>query len=224
MAVKRPISTSFWKDSYIDELAPVEKLLFLYLLSNPNTSIAGIYEIRMKEIIFDTGISKEHVEEILKKFQKDNKIFYEKNWLVMQNWVKHQAVNPSVKAGISRVLDELPKWLRVKLGFEQEDAKLPLFDGQPEHSLSTEPPQSGTLNLTLLNLTKLNLTEHADKPPVDKVGVGKSRKATGEQYRRAVKADDEQRNRARRSFTRKPATPTTTQEDAEKIYRMREGR
>ena len=39
----RYIKTKFWDDSYIIELNPHEKLLFLYLITNPLTNIAGVY-------------------------------------------------------------------------------------------------------------------------------------------------------------------------------------
>ena len=49
----RYINTHFWKDNYIINLDPTEKLIYLYLLTNPLTNIAGVYEINIKEISID---------------------------------------------------------------------------------------------------------------------------------------------------------------------------
>ena len=68
MAKNRYIDTKFWTDTYITNLDPIEKLLFLYALTNPHTNIAGIYEISIKQIAFDTGIDKEMVEKIFQRF------------------------------------------------------------------------------------------------------------------------------------------------------------
>ena len=50
MSDTRMIKTKFWDDDYISYLDSVEKLLFLYCLTNPLTNIAGIYEITLKRI------------------------------------------------------------------------------------------------------------------------------------------------------------------------------
>ena len=62
------INTRFWIDDYISHLDPTEKLMFLYFLTNPLTDICGVYEIPLKNIALDTGIDKEMVEKIIKRF------------------------------------------------------------------------------------------------------------------------------------------------------------
>ena len=42
MAKFRYVNTRFWDDSYVAELSPLEKLAFLYLLTNSLTTIAGV--------------------------------------------------------------------------------------------------------------------------------------------------------------------------------------
>ena len=79
MAKKRMIDTRFWDDNYIITLSPVEKLLFLYLITNPLTLICGVYEIAIRRIVFDTGISESEVLEKLEKFGRDGKVEAEGN-------------------------------------------------------------------------------------------------------------------------------------------------
>lgn len=115
MAQKRAVNSSFWKDGYIIDLDPSEKLLFIYLLTNPQANIAGVYEISIREIAFDTGYDKDMVVKILNRFERDEKIIYKKGWLAMRNWLKHQKLNPNMEIGAQKILDGLPQWLKDEL-------------------------------------------------------------------------------------------------------------
>src|SRR5260221_13278637 len=112
MANQRLVNTNFLKDTYIIDLDPIQKLLFLYFLTNPRTSLAGVYEISLRETAFDTGIDRDMVEKILNKFCQDGKMYYERGWIVLRNFVKHQRMNPSIQKGIEKAITELPPWLR----------------------------------------------------------------------------------------------------------------
>lgn len=112
MATGRRVDTNFWKDTYVVDLDPSEKYIFLYMLTNPRTTIAGVYEISLREIAFDTGYDVDMVKKILERFERDGKIIYRHGWLVLFNWQKHQLKNPNVEAGMKRVMAELPDWLK----------------------------------------------------------------------------------------------------------------
>lgn len=112
MAQKRYFNSNFWKDSYVVDLDPIEKLIFNYLFTNMNCNIAGIYETTIREIAFDTGIDRDMVSKILGRFQNDDKLTYRDGWVFMHNGAKNQALNPSVKLGIHRIYDTLPTWLQ----------------------------------------------------------------------------------------------------------------
>lgn len=115
MAKYRYINTKFWDDNYIINLDPIEKLLFLYLLTNPLTTICGIYEIQLKRVAFDTGIEKDMVEKIIKRFTDDSKVFYIDGWLAIKNFEKHQSTNPSIEVGIERCKNDVPKQILDKI-------------------------------------------------------------------------------------------------------------
>lgn len=105
----RMINTRFWDDTYISELEPIEKLLFLYLLTNPATNICGIYELPLRNIAFDCGLDKKQVQTILDRFTKDGKIYHFKNWVIIKNFPKHQnSRSPQVQKGIKAELDRIP--------------------------------------------------------------------------------------------------------------------
>ena len=119
MAKQRYINTRFWRDSYIENLDPTEKLLFLYLLSNPDTNISGIYEIPIKIIAVDTGIDVSMVKKLFDRFEKDDKIKYKDGWVAFKNFTLHQAISPKIKAGIineiSKAPEEMVKWVNLEV-------------------------------------------------------------------------------------------------------------
>lgn len=118
MAKNRIVNTRFWIDDYISNLDPVEKLLFLYFLTNPATDISGAYEIPIKTIAVDTGLEKETVVRLLKRFSRDKKIFYLNGWVGVVNFAKHQVHNQKVDQGIKNGLSKAPKEIRDRLSIE----------------------------------------------------------------------------------------------------------
>ena len=110
------INTRFWDDNYTSNLDPIEKLLFLYFLTNTSTNISGVYEINVKKIANETGIDKEMVLKIVDRFTKDGKIFYVDGWIYIRNFVKNQNQrSPKVKIGIQNELKSIPKNIREKI-------------------------------------------------------------------------------------------------------------
>ena len=109
MAKQRLVNTKFWTDTYSSKLDPIEKLMFLYFLTNPHTNISGIYELPLRNIAFDTGIDKDMVEKILERFAKDQKIHYIDGWVYIVNFVKNQNQGSSkVQTGINNELSKVP--------------------------------------------------------------------------------------------------------------------
>lgn len=111
MAKQRMINTRFWIDSYVSTLDPIERLVFLYLLTNSNTNICGIYEIPIRRIAFDIGIDSLVAQNIIERLERDGKIIYRQGWVAIKNFIKHQAINPKVQAGINYELKDKPKEL-----------------------------------------------------------------------------------------------------------------
>ena len=108
MAKNRYINTKFWDDSYISDLGPNAKLLYLYFLTNALTNICGVYEISLKRMVFDTGISEQQITLLLKRFNDDNKIFFVDGYIIIKNFIKYQKDNESIKKGISEELKKVP--------------------------------------------------------------------------------------------------------------------
>lgn len=111
MAAKnRMIVTKMWSDTWIATLEPVEKLLWLYLLTNEHTKLSGIYEVPLNHIATETGIDKEIVEKMLARFAKDKKIACANGYLYIRNFIKHQkTTSNNIKIGIKNALAEVPQ-------------------------------------------------------------------------------------------------------------------
>ena len=93
MKIYRNISTTFWSDSLVDDkFEPMEKFVFLYLLSNPHTNLAGCYEIGLKQMAYETGLSKENIKEILSALDHDYEVIaydYATQEVLIFNWYKY---------------------------------------------------------------------------------------------------------------------------------------
>jgi hypothetical protein len=105
----RSINTRIWDDSWISELSPNEKLVWLYLLTNPLTNLIGVYEITLKRIAFDTGLSIDSVREAIEGFQRQKKAFYYENHIMLVNFYANQSMNPKMIIGAKKVFDDLPE-------------------------------------------------------------------------------------------------------------------
>jgi uncharacterized phage protein (TIGR02220 family) len=126
MSKQRYVDTKFWTDNYIVEKDPIEKLLYIYLLTNTLTNILGIYEISIRQIAFDTGIDRDMVYKILERFEKDEKVKYSKGYIAIKKFTKYQANNPKINKGIGELLKEVPielvEW--VEIDFDRLDITL----------------------------------------------------------------------------------------------------
>lgn len=101
MAKYRQIHTSFWKDSFITELTPEDKLFYIYIMSNADTTQCGIYPFIVKFAALDIGYSNETVEKLLDRFISYGKIKYcrETKELMVVNWMKYNFINSRAVIG-----------------------------------------------------------------------------------------------------------------------------
>ncbi|MBU3180706.1 DnaD domain-containing protein [Clostridium psychrophilum] len=93
MAKYRQLYTEFWSDGFILELNSEEKFFYLYLLTNTKSKQCGIYELPKKIIEIETGLSRETVDKLIKKFCEYKKILYCESTreIMILNWMKYNA-------------------------------------------------------------------------------------------------------------------------------------
>ncbi len=103
MANTRYVTTSFWEDSKIQDIAtPEDRYFMLYLLTNPHTTQSGCYEVTKKTISFETGYSIDIVDKLLNRMTNQlNFIIYDENTheILINNWYKYNwTTSPKVKS------------------------------------------------------------------------------------------------------------------------------
>jgi hypothetical protein len=104
----RYFNTDFWRDPYVEKLESTERYLFIYCFTNPSANIAGIYEVGINRISYETGLKNDEILKIFEKFEADGKILYKNDFIVCRNTIKHQKLNPNIKTGIEKIINESP--------------------------------------------------------------------------------------------------------------------
>lgn len=93
MAIYRHVHVEFWKDpKVLEELTPEDKLFFIYLLTNPNTTQIGVYKITKKQIAFELGFSIESVNVLMDRFINNYGFIKYNNdtrEICLKNWGKY---------------------------------------------------------------------------------------------------------------------------------------
>ena len=98
MANYRQTHVKMWRDSWFIELPVDAKLCWIYLFTNENSTLAGLYEITLRQIAFDTCLNLDRVKEILAKFEADNKLMYANSIIWIYNMEKyHSQGSPKIK-------------------------------------------------------------------------------------------------------------------------------
>ena len=93
MAKYRHIHTTFWNDPLVLDLTPEQKYFYLYLLTNDKVKQCGIYEISLRQIVYQTGYNKDTILTLLAFFEDAEKIIYsaETNEILLRNFLKYNS-------------------------------------------------------------------------------------------------------------------------------------
>ena len=112
------IKSTFWKDTWVQKLTPNEKLIMLHLLSTEQINVAGIYDITINTISHETGLNQEKVKKALDRFEKDNKVFFRNDFIILANRISsnYNADNPGINGGVIKVLENLPEEILIFAG------------------------------------------------------------------------------------------------------------
>lgn len=107
----RTIKTDIIEDQWYVSLQIDEKLLFLHLLIHPRSEMSGIYYYPDRNILIDNpDISKERLDVIKRKFEKEDKIYFKDGWVWLVNFVKNNNFNSKHhKKAVADQLNELQK-------------------------------------------------------------------------------------------------------------------
>jgi hypothetical protein len=178
MSKKRSVSTAFWSDPFIEDIAPEYKLLFLYLITNEKTNMLGIYEASKRKMAFETGLSLECIKDALEVFERLGKVKHVDNYIILVNYMKHQKYNTNMKKSAIETFNELPKSVRAGLdlldkskvddSFKVLIEKYSYMERVPLKEEVEDPSnyyESGNLVLSMIDYKKL--LKHYDSATID---------------------------------------------------------
>lgn len=81
----RIVHTKVWRDEWFANLSKDAKFIWLYLITNDQINICGIYELTNREIKFDTGVD---ITDKIKEELKPKAMFF-KTWIFIPNVDKY---------------------------------------------------------------------------------------------------------------------------------------
>jgi hypothetical protein len=130
MAKFRAVHMAFWRDTKVENFSSDEKYLFLYFLTNEYTNLCGCYEISIRKIASETGLSEDKTAKVIDSLQAQKVIAYSKdtaevlivNWYYY-NWTTSTQFRKPLGAEIERVKDASFREYLTNL-YEYGDAEL----------------------------------------------------------------------------------------------------
>lgn len=168
MANYRQIHVSIWKDEWFMDLAPQEKVLFIYLFSNESTSLSGLYKLPIKVIEFETGLERKFILEALEKFSQANKVHYEDGVIWVVNLSRyHQTKSPKVETRKLKDIEAIPncalkrRYLAAQIGYRySNDTSLQLKEKEEEKEKEKEKEEEAAA--PAIPQTPKQAVEHPD--------------------------------------------------------------
>jgi hypothetical protein len=184
MDLRRSINTKIWDDVWFSELNQSEKILWLYLLTNPLTNMLGVYEISEKKISFDTGLSLETIRKAFEAFQRLRKAKYIEGYVILFNWIKNQSFNPNMMKSAIKDFKNLPNnikfgiydIIRNELILKNETLSKPLksFEILPKKEKEKEKEIEKEIEIEIENEQTLPEEKFVFEPPQENERVAKA--------------------------------------------------
>lgn len=87
-----PIRSDIWIDEEVEQLSPEGKLLYVYLLTNPYSNLAGYYQIIPRHIASDLKIEEEKILPILLDQKKLWKYDPDTRQILIPSYLKYNKV------------------------------------------------------------------------------------------------------------------------------------
>lgn len=112
MAIYRTVSISFWSDSKVtDDFTPEDRYFYLYLFTNPHTSLSGCYEISIKQMALELGYSQDTCSRLIERFISVHNVIRhskETKEILLLNWHKYNwTESPKFKKALLREIEKV---------------------------------------------------------------------------------------------------------------------
>jgi hypothetical protein len=115
----RSVQDRFWSDGWVRKLNPLDRYLFLYLLTNERSNWCGLYELEIGMMAFESGLDERELEySMLPRLSP--KILYVDGWVYVKNWTRHHMsesgnLSPQQKKGIEDAFSKVPERIRLRI-------------------------------------------------------------------------------------------------------------
>lgn len=103
---KRFISSDLWNDAAIEDLTSQARYLFIYLITSPHTSQAGIGQATDRKISNETGIEKTTLATIFAELKE--MVVRQQEWFWVKNFLKHQGQNKNFCIAAIKYAEKTP--------------------------------------------------------------------------------------------------------------------
>lgn len=170
----RSVQDRFWSDGWVRKLNPLDRYLFLYLLTNEHTNWCGIYELDLGMMAFESGLDREELQRSMLP-RLSPKALYVDGWVYIPNWLRHHltesgSLSPTQQKGIDAAWKTVPERIRLKLkGLESEGIPYayPIGGVSPSSSAFSSSLPKGSSEELLVVSTKENGEEREPRVKKD---------------------------------------------------------
>lgn len=203
MSKNRYFNTDFWSDSWVvDDLEALEAFLFIYLFTNAHVTIAGVYQISLKVMAFESKLDAADLPAMLERLKP--KVFYENGWVVLANSIKNQNYhNSKIKIGIVAALEHVPDTILQHINWPSDWGEKPKPKPEQKRLIDDSYMSLDESSHSNTNIIKFNSNPNAAVPSASASPPG-SKKLDKAQYAKAVRADEKLERKAKVAHTRKP--------------------
>ncbi len=89
----RSVRDAFWTDVMVLDLLPEEKFFYLWLLTNPHVDPCGCYQVSMKTVEYETGLSRDTILNLTSRFVALGRILYneQNHEFILLKWKKNNS-------------------------------------------------------------------------------------------------------------------------------------
>jgi hypothetical protein len=105
---ERRFDTGYWNDPDVMKLPMKAKLLYLYLWTNRHCNQAGLYEIAVETIGFETGLPLDEIPDLMQLLQKKVAWLPEQSLVWVKNFLHRQGQSPQFLAAAAKCLSTMP--------------------------------------------------------------------------------------------------------------------
>ena len=112
----RQFHLGFWQSADVEALDPIEKLLYVYMITSPKSNMEGVYKTTLRRIAFETGIDRDMIPRISARFEdagiggilQDSK---GAAWIVISNAPDFMPGSPNIITRINEQIEDFPEEL-----------------------------------------------------------------------------------------------------------------